>query len=629
MSQKEIKTCSTTDMWTYASSEISNSLISNTIFGFAMIFYTDALGLSPALAGIAMAVAIFWDAITDPLMGHISDNTKSRFGRRHQYMLFGGIAMVIAFFFIWAVPLTFRQSSTSLFWYLVIVNMLMRTAYTVFIIPTTALGFEMCQEYTGRTKIQGIKAIFNMIANFLGPGLAWALFVPDVKDPSNYIRMATVFSVVSLLSIFFLVFITRKYIVDSREMKTTGSSPSAFFKDVFEIITDPKAICVFAFAIVVVLGIALVAGLQMYVYEHFMHLDGIQKTITHSATMVGMMTGAAFCSRFAARFDKKGAVYVGGAITLLSGLVLTVLFVRGTLTPGQFVTLPVGISDMYNSALMSFDVESGGPLLRFTHKFVAILPEIFFISPDASGALQYHYPMVAFAFFGATYWFGNGVLMPVATSMMADISEINELKTGVNKDGSYSAMYSLSMKIAQSLSALIVGFALTYVGFVTLGDIVGNKDYAIGVLEGTETTLSSNTVLAVVNTAVAVEDSRAEWGFVKGTGSTIQTEDTLDGFMPHIGTVQSNDAIKAYLTMDDMVLGTNTLVAALAPIETSPNSVLGYVKGARINQNHDTVMRLFIATYIVGPVISITSLILIWLYPVNRKILEKLRADAA
>lgn len=69
-------------MWNYASGEIANSLISNTIFGFAMLFYTDALGLSPMLAGIAMSVAIFWDAITDPLMGHISDNTKSRFGRR-------------------------------------------------------------------------------------------------------------------------------------------------------------------------------------------------------------------------------------------------------------------------------------------------------------------------------------------------------------------------------------------------------------------------------------------------------------------------------------------------------------------------------------------------------------------
>jgi len=246
MSQKQIKMCPTVDMWNYASGEIANSLISNTIFGFAMLYYTDALGLSPALAGIAMSLAIFWDAITDPLMGHISDNTKSRFGRRHQYMLFGGIAMVLAFFFIWAVPPVFRASPTSLFWYLVVINIIMRTAYTVFVVPMTALGFEMCQDYTGRTKIQGIKAIFNMIANFCGPGLAWAIFFREkgtaVKDPSNYMEMGTIFAVVSLLSVFYLVFITRKYAADSREMKTTGSSAGAFFKDMFEIISDARAI---------------------------------------------------------------------------------------------------------------------------------------------------------------------------------------------------------------------------------------------------------------------------------------------------------------------------------------------------------------------------------------------------
>jgi len=63
--------------------ECANSIIMNSLFGFAMLYYTDALGLKHAEAGIAMALAVFWDAITDPVMGHLSDNTRSRFGRRH------------------------------------------------------------------------------------------------------------------------------------------------------------------------------------------------------------------------------------------------------------------------------------------------------------------------------------------------------------------------------------------------------------------------------------------------------------------------------------------------------------------------------------------------------------------
>lgn len=475
MSQKEGRLCPTKDMWTYSSGEVANSLIANGIAGFAMLYYTDALGLSPTWAGWAMFLAILWDGITDPVMGHISDNTRSRFGRRHQYMLLGGIAMVLSFFFIWAVPAVFRTSELRLFWYLVVINIIMRTGYTVFVVPMTALGFEMCQDYTGRTKIQGVKTITNMVANLCGPAFAWTVFFPNkgtsVKDPANYLHMGMAFSIISLISVCFVVFITRKYIVDSRGIKTTGSSPLAFFKDMFEIVTDRFPRWVFAFSIVVILGVGLVAGLQMYLYEHFMHLDGIQKTITHGGTMVGMMTGAAFCSRVAKRLDKKKTVYVGGAITLISGLVLTALFVPELIKPEQ--TLAVA-------------------------------------------GLNVPIAMITFAFLNSTYWFGNGVMLPVVTSMMADVSEINEIKTGINKDGAYAAMYSLAMKISQSVSALILGYALTFVGFV---------------------------------------------------------------------------------------------------------------KGTNVTQSHDTVMRLFIATFIIGPTISITALALIKMYPVNKEFLEKLRAN--
>ncbi len=575
-------------MWNYGSGEIANSLISNTIAGFAMLFYTDALGLSPVLAGIAMSVAIFWDAITDPLMGHISDNTRSRFGRRHQYMLVGGTLAVLAFFFLWAVPPIFQASNTSLFWYLVGINILMRTAYTVFVVPRTALGFEMCQDYAGRTKIQSIKTIFNMIANFLGPGLAWTFFFPrqgvDVNNPANYLEMAAVFSVISLLSIFYLVFITRKYAVDSREMKITGSSPAAFFKDIREIVTDIRAVYVFLFGVVVVVGITLVGSLQMYVYEHFMLLSGKLKTITHGGTMIGMMTGATFCARFVRRFDKKGAVYIGGAVALASGVILTALFVSGFVKPGQTVAI---------------------------------------------GGFEFPVAMALFASFGATYWFGNGVMLPVSTSMIADISEINEIKTGINKDGSYSAMYSFSLKISSSLSALIVGFVLAATGFLTLNDVIGNKDYAVGFMEGSDKAFGTNAVLGIVSGSVD-RGIEMDWGFVKDTG-TIQSNDALLGYMQSAGVVQSNDTILGYLTVTDMVSGDHTAASSLSDINSSrgDGSVVGYAKGAGVVQSHDTVLRLFVATYIIGPLISIAALLLIWLYPVNRELLEELRSQAS
>jgi GPH family glycoside/pentoside/hexuronide:cation symporter len=62
----------------YGLGECANSLIMNGFFGFAMLYYTEALKLSPSLAGIAMSVSVFWEAITEPVMGHLSDHTRSR-----------------------------------------------------------------------------------------------------------------------------------------------------------------------------------------------------------------------------------------------------------------------------------------------------------------------------------------------------------------------------------------------------------------------------------------------------------------------------------------------------------------------------------------------------------------------
>jgi hypothetical protein len=97
-------------------------------------------------------------------MGHISDNTRSRFGKRHPYLLLGGLAMVVSFFFLWYVPDFFKSSNTTLFWYLVVMNLILRTTFTAFIIPYTALGFEICTDYFGRTKLQGIKMAMYMAA---------------------------------------------------------------------------------------------------------------------------------------------------------------------------------------------------------------------------------------------------------------------------------------------------------------------------------------------------------------------------------------------------------------------------------------------------------------------------------
>ena len=126
MTQKP-KTCPTGSMLTYSLGECANSLVMNGIFGFAMLFYTKSLGLDPTWAGLAMSLSVFWEAVTEPVMGHISDNTRSSWGRRHPYILIGGLLMALCFYLIWTVPDFSRGSQMGIFWYLVAMNLLLRT----------------------------------------------------------------------------------------------------------------------------------------------------------------------------------------------------------------------------------------------------------------------------------------------------------------------------------------------------------------------------------------------------------------------------------------------------------------------------------------------------------------------
>jgi GPH family glycoside/pentoside/hexuronide:cation symporter len=421
----------------YSVGECANSLIMNSLFGYAMLYYTDALGLPHSSAGIAMALAVFWDAITDPVMGHISDNTKSRFGRRHPYMLLGGLATIVTYIFLWYVPSAVTGNMQMLFWYLVVINLLQRTAITVFYVPFVALGFEICTDYRGRVTLQGIRSAMNMFANVLGPGLSWAIFfsnnegVRATSVAGNYLSMGLGFAAVSLLCILAVLVLTRKHMSDSRQMMTVGTTIKGFLKNMQEIAADRYPRYVFVFIVVVTVGIALVSSLQMYLYEHFLRLGGIEKTITHSGSMVGFGIGSLAASFLTRKFDKKGGVIFGGLLSIGSNFILAALFLPGVLVPGQTITI-----------------------------FSQTIPLAF----------------VVFALFHGLYWMGNGIVFPTATSMMADVSEINEIRTGINKDGAYAAVFSFAHKCAISLAVFITGYTLTFIGFVPGKDIVQAPD---------------------------------------------------------------------------------------------------------------------------------------------------------
>ena len=95
----------------YAIGDIANGLaVSSTGFWF-LIYLTDVAGVPAALAGLAMMIGRIWDAVTDPIMGWLSDHTKSPFGKRRVYLLYGMFPFAFCYFLLWAIP----EFSNSLF----------------------------------------------------------------------------------------------------------------------------------------------------------------------------------------------------------------------------------------------------------------------------------------------------------------------------------------------------------------------------------------------------------------------------------------------------------------------------------------------------------------------------------
>lgn len=140
-------------------------------FGFGAIgimalpVYNILLGVDAKLVGIALMIPRIWDAVTDPLMGRISDNHHSRHGRRRPFVVSGALAMGALFIFVWTVPAGFSDLMKTV--YFIVMQMVFFTAFTVFAVPYNALTYEMTPDYNERTRVMAYVAFFHKTGEML------------------------------------------------------------------------------------------------------------------------------------------------------------------------------------------------------------------------------------------------------------------------------------------------------------------------------------------------------------------------------------------------------------------------------------------------------------------------------
>ena len=142
--------------------DLGYSLVSCTVATYIMSYGTMAVGVSGTLMGIAIAIGTFFDAISDPIIGYLSDNSKNKFfGKRHGFILIGMIFLILTSIFIWSVP-TNVSMTVQFVWFAVFLTLL-RTCNTLYFTPICAFSVEISDDYNERTNIQGIRSMFYVI----------------------------------------------------------------------------------------------------------------------------------------------------------------------------------------------------------------------------------------------------------------------------------------------------------------------------------------------------------------------------------------------------------------------------------------------------------------------------------
>ncbi|MEO8603675.1 MAG: MFS transporter [bacterium] len=177
----------------YGTGELGLNLKNEVVNRFLLFFYTDSLHVSPTAVGLMMLLGKAWDAVTDPAMGYLSDSTRSRWGRRRPYVLFGAIPMAFFFYLLFSPPLWLTPH--GLLWYLLGISLVLYTFFTIFTIPYLAWGAELVRDYHERTTVVQVRSLLGLIGGVAGAALPMMIVSGYANARTGFSSMAAILAV--------------------------------------------------------------------------------------------------------------------------------------------------------------------------------------------------------------------------------------------------------------------------------------------------------------------------------------------------------------------------------------------------------------------------------------------------
>ncbi len=241
-----------------------------TAMGFYTLYYlTDVVGIASALAGAAILLGKFWDAVTDPMMGFVSDRTRSRWGRRRPYFLFGALPLLLASWYFFSAP-DFAGNQTIGFLWATVVLCLLNTAYTVVNIPYGSLTPDLTKDFKERTTLNGYRFSFAVIGTILGAGIVLPI-VNMVGDPhKGFSVVGLLFGVLMAATILAVFFNVRESAASQADRPKEKFFPT--FLAVFKNGTYIRLAAVYTMNLT---GITFVQTMLVYYFKYIYHNEGM------------------------------------------------------------------------------------------------------------------------------------------------------------------------------------------------------------------------------------------------------------------------------------------------------------------------------------------------------------------
>ncbi len=407
----------------YGSGAFVNNLLAAAIGGMVIVLNLG-LGMNPALVGLLGALPRILDALTDPMMGYISDNTSSRWGRRRPYIFAGAIASGIIFALLWQLP--GGRSESFYFWFFLTGSNIFYLAYTVYATPWVALGYELTPDYHERTRLMGVQNFIGQLAYLVSPWFLWIMTykpwfpnqIAGAKGLAIGIGVATI-----MIGVIPAIFLRERFVMASADPNVPTKRESRFaafgrnmkeFGKGFATTLRSKPfikLCVATF--LVFNGFIMISSFQTYVIIYYV-FGGDQEL---------------------------GARYAGYAGTLGAASTFGVIF---------FITwLSTRIGKR-----KAFFVSTGLSILGYGLKW-------FCYNPKYPMLLMLPVPLMAF---------GLGGLFTLMGSMIADVVDADEVETYQRREGMFGSIFWWVVKLGMAAALAAGGYLLNATGFdVSLG----------------------------------------------------------------------------------------------------------------------------------------------------------------